>query len=100
MAMRKFTITAGCAIAAAAISMPAAHADEQGYLDELASQGVHPFFTMTAGNLVNGGMQMCNLMRSGMSPQDAANSLGILSGVLGVPAASAAQHQLCPDTMR
>jgi hypothetical protein len=90
----------GAALVAAALSSaPIAQADDQSYLDRLAANGVHPIATMTPGNLVAGGLQMCNLMRSGMSPQDAANSLGILSGVLGVPAVDAAQHELCPDTL-
>src|SRR4051812_37372063 len=83
----------------ALLSAPTVQADDQSYLDRLAANGVQPIGTMTPGNLVAGGLQMCSLMRSGMSPQDAANSLGVLSGVLGVPAVDAAQHELCPDTL-
>jgi hypothetical protein len=83
----------------ALFAAPTAQADADSYLARLSANGVNPIGTMTPGNLVAGGLRMCDLMRSGMSPQDAANSLGILSGVLGVPAVDAAQHELCPDTL-
>ena len=84
---------------AVALAAPAT-ADADSYLARLAANGVNPIGTMTPGSLVNGGLQMCSLMRAGMSPQDAAGSLGILAGVLGTPAVDAAQHELCPDTLK
>jgi hypothetical protein len=95
----KPTAVAAALAVSAFLSPPMAQADADSYLARLSANGVNPIGTMTPGNLVAGGLQMCNLMRSGMSPQDAANSLGILSGVLGVPAVDAAQHELCPDTL-
>lgn len=84
---------------AVGVSAPAT-ADADSYLARLSANGVNPIGTMTPGNLVAGGLQMCNLMHSGMSPQDAAASLGVLAGVLGGPAVDAAQHELCPDTLK
>jgi hypothetical protein len=95
----KPAVVASALAVGALLSAPMAHADADSYLARLSANGVNPIGTMTPGNLVAGGLQMCNLMRSGMSPQDAAGSLGILSGVLGVPAVDAAQHELCPDTL-
>lgn len=95
----KATYVVGAVAAFAIATAPSAAADADSYLAYLASKGVHPIGTMTPGNLVNGGLQMCSLMRSGMTPEQAAGSLGILSGVLGAPAVEAAQHELCPDTL-
>ena len=96
----KIRMTAGCAaVAVALVTAGPANADADSYLAYLSQLGVNPFATVTAGGLVTGGLNMCNLLRSGMSPQDAANSMGMLSGVLGVPVVEAAQHELCPDTL-
>jgi hypothetical protein len=95
--MKAFVISV--AIAAAVFSASPAQADADTYLARLSANGVNPIGTMTPGNLVAGGLQMCNLMRAGMSPEQAAGSLGILAGVLGGPAVDAAQHELCPDTL-
>jgi hypothetical protein len=95
----KFMIGLGVATVIGIAVAPAASADADSYLAYLSSKGVNPIGTMTPGNLVIGGFRMCELIHSGMSPQDAAGSMGLFAGMLGAPVVEAAQHELCPDTL-
>jgi hypothetical protein len=96
----KSKVLVGMAAAAASVVLAApVHADADTYLAYLSGKGVNPIWTMTPGNLVSEGLRMCERMRAGMTPQDAAGSLGIFAGTLGAAMVDAAQHELCPDTL-
>ena len=75
-----------------------AHADANSYLDYLHS---HSGPAWPDGNMVSGGLHICQLMSAGMSPQDAVASLGIGGAMFATPVVMhAARHELCPHTLR
>jgi len=84
-------------VATAIVSLaPAAHADEQGYISELQSEGLPagPGLFMTMG------YETCNWLRGGMPVSTAENNFGLMSGAVGPQVVAAAQHNLCPDTLK
>lgn len=85
-------------LALAGVGSPQAHADENGYLNQLNQSGVP--MANPAGALM-GGRMVCDNLHHGMTPEQVASPLqfGLMAGF--APAiVDAAQHQLCPDTLR
>lgn len=81
--------------ATALVSAPSSHADTQGYLSYLSDRGVVSF---SPSNLVLAGNMSCEKLHAGQSPADAANNpMALMWGAVIV---EAAQHELCPDTLR
>lgn len=91
-------LVAVLALVVAIASAASAQADAHTYLDYLHTHGGPAW---PDGNMVSGGLHLCDLMRSGMSPQEAVGSLGVFGGAFATPVVvEAAQHELCPDTLR
>jgi hypothetical protein len=81
-------------------SVPA-RADSDGYIAELQSDGVPIVRLAGPGRYVQAGYTICMELHSGASPATAADSSGF--GQLYVwkqQLVTAAQHNLCPDTLR
>jgi hypothetical protein len=92
------TVPAGVALAVLLASPSVAHADEQGYLNNL--NGVRGVGIMNPPTVVALGHFMCDRLRDGMSPADVAQLPQPQWFVDGPGIVAAAQHQLCPDTLR
>jgi hypothetical protein len=88
------------ALALAGVGAPQAHADaEQGYLDELAQNGVP--MGRGPGGALRGGREVCDDLHHGMSPEQIIGTqMGVFGGVWGPAIVAAAQRHLCPDTLR
>jgi hypothetical protein len=95
--MKRPLIAAACAAAAAAaISVsPAAHADDQTYLDYLSSHQIGTLW-MTPADKTSMGHMICGWIRGGQNPADIAQQIKAMDGPAIV---GAAQHELCPDTL-
>lgn len=97
----KHVSAAACIAAAwlgfAMLSTATAHADDQAFIADLNAHGV-PTINSPA-NMVGGGYQVCSMLRNGMSRDMAAQQFGMLNG-WGPQIVDAAQHDLCPDTLR
>jgi hypothetical protein len=81
-----------------ALAIPWAHADTNSYLGYLGSHGVFPTWTVNADSLVGSGQRMCDILHNGGTAQDAVGSYGL--PFAGPTILAAAQHELCPDTLR
>jgi hypothetical protein len=81
--------------AATAFATPA-HADDQGFLNDLRASGMP---VMYEPYYVGLGYKICAQIQAGMSTQDAASQLGIEGQIWGPQIVSAAQHDLCPKTL-
>jgi uncharacterized protein DUF732 len=98
--MRKSIIGAALAaglVVGVGLSSPA-HADDQGLGNAINQNGVRVGI-MNAPTVVALGHIMCDRIRTGMSPADAAQLPQPPWLVDGPGIVSAAQHQLCPDTL-
>jgi Protein of unknown function (DUF732) len=82
-------------VAAAAFATPA-HADDQGFLNDLRVSGMP---VMYEPYYVGLGYKICAQIQAGMSTADAASQLGIEGQIWGPQIVSAAQHDLCPKTL-
>jgi Protein of unknown function (DUF732) len=100
--IRTIALVAGLVVGGVVLSAPA-HADDQSYLNYLGQNGIgtslmNPPTTVALGRI------MCDDIRSGMSPADAARLpggplAGLIPGLDGAGIVAAAQHELCPDTL-
>ena len=88
------------AVAAALMVAAPAQADDQSYLNYLEVHGqsttAYPY---SPGKLVMVGQIMCDRIRGGMSPADAAQLPQPQGFVDGPGIVATAQHELCPDTL-
>jgi hypothetical protein len=75
---------------------PLACADDDSYVAALNTAGV-PLLG-GPGKYVAGGYRVCDELRHGESPAGAATQFGMYNG-FGPAIVSAAQHELCPDTL-
>jgi hypothetical protein len=82
-------------VVALAFATPA-HADDQGFLNDLRGSGMPVFYTPYYVGL---GYKICAQLGAGMSTADAASQLGIEGQLWGPQIVSAAQHELCPKTL-
>ncbi|MGH3564135.1 MAG: DUF732 domain-containing protein [Mycobacterium sp.] len=90
---------AAAGILAGLVTAPAAHADEQSYLQTLEGHGIgdsiffHPKIA---------GYQICSALRGGMPPDVAASpqSFGFWLQGIGPLVVDTAQHELCPDMLK
>ena len=90
---------AGVGAVLALCATPVAHADDQGFLDELYASGVQ-----TGPQTVELGHEICNEIRAGAAPDDVRfhvfdvvnNPIGTAS-FQAVKTVIAAQHNICPD---
>ena len=95
--MKLELLLAATGIAAVIAAAAPAHADDQAFLDDVARAGVMLGGT-PAGELQVGRMT-CDNLHHGMSPDAAAGQFGMVSGTWGPAIVSAAQRDLCPDTL-
>ncbi|OCB19504.1 DUF732 domain-containing protein [Mycobacterium intracellulare] len=82
--------------AAAVLGAPAARADDASYTAALSAAGV-PMLG-GPGRWVGVGYQVCGQIRNGQSPESASGQFQMLNA-WGPAIVSAAQHELCPDTL-
>lgn len=102
--MKKIIAASALALVATLGSVGTAHADDQTYLADLSNNHVGTGIMSVPpwGNpsiLVQLGHMMCDRMRGGMSPADAAQ-LPRGPGIDGMGIVGAAQHDICPDTLK
>ncbi|SPM43613.1 hypothetical protein MNAB215_5839 [Mycobacterium numidiamassiliense] len=92
----KVLIVAVAAVAAAVtLGAGTSHADDQSFIDRLhATQFVMP---STEGSYVRFGHMVCDKLHAGAQPSDL---YGMFSLNQGPNVVDAAQHELCPDTLR
>lgn len=80
-----------------ALSMGTAHADDASFQSDIAQNHIGTGI-MNPPTVVALGHFMCDRMREGMSPADAAQlPRGPMVDGMGI--ATTAQHDLCPDTL-
>jgi hypothetical protein len=77
------------------VAPPQAHADDAGYLAELQSDGV---MMLNRNFWVINGHRMCDMLHSGIAPETLYDQFG-LQNAQGPQIVTAAQHNLCPDTL-
>jgi hypothetical protein len=75
---------------------PLAYADDDSYVAALNAAGV-PLLG-GPGKYVAGGYRVCDELRHGETPAGAATQFGAYNG-FGPAIVSAAQHELCPETL-
>ncbi|ORV14691.1 DUF732 domain-containing protein [Mycobacterium celatum] len=94
---------AAAGFAAGLIGAPAAHADDQGFLNELQASGFQGWSVggqqMPDGVLVAQGYMACNRLHLGESPDQLVGQLSPNDAGTGRMLIQAAQHNLCPDTL-
>ena len=87
------------AIAATSVGLsPAAHADEQSFIDYLNSNGGRPVTAFWDGPLIQQGYSFCGMIRGGM-PVDQVKATNFGWSVNVPLFVDAAQRELCPDTL-
>jgi hypothetical protein len=84
------------AVAAAVVMAPAAHADGNQYLADLAAHGAP---MVSQGNALEQGLRVCDALRSGVTPEQTFGNFGFFTGYAPV-IVDLAQHDLCPETLR
>jgi hypothetical protein len=93
-------ITSALAIATLTIA-PSAHADNDSYLAELSADGVPitPPWS-TTNSVIRGAYYACSQLRGGMPFDVLAGSIGFpFNPDQGAQIVTAAQHNICPDTL-
>ncbi len=95
--MKRAIAIAALAVASVVLVPTARADDEQGYLDELAQNGV-PMGNGPGGAL-RGGREVCDDLHHGMSPEQIIGTQLWALGASGPAIVHAAQHHLCPDTL-
>jgi hypothetical protein len=102
--MKKTLMSLSAALAffaALVVSAGSARADSDGFVAELQSDGVPILGLSGPGRYIEAGYTICMELHSGASPDTAADSSGF--GQLYAwkqQLVTAAQHNLCPDTLR
>ncbi|GFG70197.1 DUF732 domain-containing protein [Mycolicibacter senuensis] len=88
----------GAAVAVVYMTLvPTAHADYDSFYKYLDDHGTMRF--EFPGGLFASGIQMCQMLRGGATPDDIRRmGFGTAMDVPGV--LDAAQHEICPDTLR
>lgn len=88
------------AIAAVSVATsPVARADVNSFIEYLNTHGARPAFAFVDGPLISQGYNFCGMIRGGMPVDEVkAQNFGI---AVNTPAfVDAAQHGLCPDTLK
>jgi Protein of unknown function (DUF732) len=94
--MKRFIATAALGLAALTLAAPA-HADTDAYLRDLQTAGA--IMPQGPDRALFAGYSVCQDLRSGMPPNVVATGAGWMQP--WAPAyISAAQHDLCPDTLK
>lgn len=95
----KTTTTATIAAAAALMTAAPAAADDQGYVAEIRGMGapINPF--ASDGQLLGDGYNICMNLRNGTPREVGINATGWAFRPWAEQWVSAAQNQLCPDTL-
>lgn len=76
---------------------PAAHADVRSYMAYLASHHINTGLNTPKTNIYTG-LKVCQLLHEGMTPEQIAQ--GVTSSTADMPGMiTAAQHELCADTL-
>ena len=105
MVKRQLLVTtlAAAAFAVGFIGTPSAHADDQGFLNELRANGFAGWSVagqqMPDGVLVSQGYMACNRLHLGERPDQLLGQLSPNDVNTGRMLLHAAQHNLCPDTL-
>ncbi len=87
--------------AALLMSTGTAHANSDGYIAELQSSGVPILGLEGPGRYIQAGYTICTMLRAGESPAVAADSSGFGQLYMWkMQLVTAAQHNLCPDTLQ
>jgi hypothetical protein len=100
MTMIRSFLFAGAVACAALLSgnAPDAGADPDGYIAELRAGGVP---VITTGPAIQAGYTACSMLKGGADFDQVAHNTGQwFSGIWGSLMVTAAQHQLCPETLR
>jgi hypothetical protein len=97
------SMAAGLVVCGVGLSATA-HADDASFLTYIHQNNIGTSI-MNDPTTVSTAHIMCDDIRSGMSPADAARLpggplAGLIPGLDGVGIVAAAQHELCPDTLR
>ena len=96
-------ITVAAGLAAGLIGAAPAHADEQGFFNELRSVGF-PGLSFAGQQMPDGavaaqGYMACNRLHLGESPDHLLAQVSPNDAEIGRMLIHAAQHNLCPDTL-
>jgi hypothetical protein len=94
--MLKYLAVAVIAAAGLLVSPATARADDQGYLNELQADGV---FMSNQNMWVINGHRMCDMIHSGTAPEMLYNQFGPFQNAQGPQIVTAAQRNICPDTL-
>jgi hypothetical protein len=94
--MKAAGVLSGLATAALVAAAPG-HADANSYLDYLASHRIN-IPPHSPPMLVVDGLHYCQMLHAGMTPDQIVQGTPSLQDVRGM--IEAAQHELCPDTLR
>jgi hypothetical protein len=96
MIMQRAIAAAAALIAGLTAAAPAAHADTQSYLAYIRAHQINTGIQTDAW-LVKSGMNACDLLHAGMTVDQITQGLSFVDAH-GLT--DAAQHELCPDTLR
>lgn len=80
------------------VGIGAAHADDASYLAYLQEHGFN--WPPVPGVQLHGGHVICDQLRGGATPDEVAASYNHFPSVMPAGWLEAAQHELCPDTLR
>lgn len=91
-------VFAGSVLAAGLLlgAAPMAHADRDSFMQYIRDRQINTAHYPEA-NIVASGIRACEVMRQGMNADEISQGLSIVDA-RGI--ADAAQHELCPDTLR
>jgi Protein of unknown function (DUF732) len=84
------------ALGAALTSAPAAHADVRSYMAYLASHHINTGLNTPKTNIYTG-LKVCELLHEGRTPEQIAQGVTSTADMPGM--ITAAQHELCADTL-
>lgn len=91
--------TATGVVVAAIFLAPAATADDQSFLADLASKGITNYYGNGPDHLLYMGHQACDQMHQGASGETVIGYFGPLQRGFGESFLASVQSQLCPDTL-
>jgi Protein of unknown function (DUF732) len=94
----KHAIAIASVLAVSMAVAPGARADDQSYLADLQAHNVP--FLFGPNNMLTGGYKACGLLRNGESRDTVITQVGPTLNGFGPVIIDAAQHDLCPDTLR
>lgn len=99
--MNRLTLAAGIGLAAAVAAAAPAHADEQGFIDQVRGSGM-PVFTQNGPMLWHGYMA-CKKLRDGVPIDEIKESYKLINNFRTEKWAdqimNITQRELCPDTL-